>query len=58
MKGISPVEMRDNIKGIIISDEIPEDFNRAITVDEAKARYQKGLKALFKRKREQKTVMQ
>ena len=36
-----------------LSNEIPEDFHRAITIDEAKIRVQKGIREMFKAKREQ-----
>ena len=41
---------------IKISEEIPEDFYRAISVDEAKYRVQKGLTEIFKAKLEQTEV--
>jgi hypothetical protein len=37
-----------------ISEDIPEDFHRAITVEEAKIRVRKGLREMFKMKQEQK----
>ncbi len=39
-----------NTRGIEISDEVPEDFHRAISVDEAKERMQKGLRKMYKDK--------
>lgn len=42
-----------NNRGVEIVEEVPEDFYRAISVDEAKERVQKGLKKMFKAKREQ-----
>lgn len=42
-----------NNRGVEIAEEVPEDFYRAISVDEAKERIQKGLKKMFKAKREQ-----
>lgn len=42
-----------NNRGVEIVEEVPEDFYRAISVDEAKERVQKGLKEMFKAKREQ-----
>lgn len=42
-----------NNRGVEIVEEVPEDFYRAISVDEAKERIQKGLKKMFKAKREQ-----
>ncbi|MPM65353.1 hypothetical protein SDC9_112248 [bioreactor metagenome] len=42
-----------NTQGIVVSDEVPKDFYRAISVDEAKARVQKGLRKMFNTKREQ-----
>lgn len=40
-------------RGVEIVEEVPEDFYRAISVDEAKERVQKGLKKMFKVKHEQ-----
>ena len=48
------LQKREFIPEIEISDEIPDDFHRAITVEEAKIRVQKGLKDMFKMKQEQK----
>ncbi len=45
-----------NTQGIEISDEVPKDFSRAISVDEAKVRVQKGLRKMFKEKREEENV--
>lgn len=45
-----------NTRGIEISDEVPKDFYRAISVDEAKVRVQKGLRKMFKEKREEENV--
>ncbi|HBG41542.1 MAG TPA: hypothetical protein DDW85_09025 [Porphyromonadaceae bacterium] len=55
--GISDAEMETidrlyHIRGIEISEEVPTDFHRAISVDEAKGRVQKGLRKIFKEKRE------
>lgn len=36
-----------NNRGVEIVEEVPEDFYRAISVDEAKERIQKGLKKMF-----------
>lgn len=40
-------------RNIEILEEAPEDFYRAISVDEAKERVQKGLKKIFREKRSQ-----
>ncbi len=52
------LQKREYIPEIEISDEVPEDFHRAITVEEAKVRVQRGLKKMFKMKQEQKTKAQ
>lgn len=49
------LQKKEFLPEIEISEEIPEDFHRAITVDEAKIRVQKGLREMFERKREQKS---
>ncbi|MDR2969654.1 MAG: hypothetical protein LBV32_08640 [Tannerellaceae bacterium] len=65
METISSTELRKNflpkrefIPELEISDEVPEDFHRAITVEEAKSRVQKRLREMFKMKREQKAELQ
>ena len=40
-----------NSQGIEIPGEVPKDFHRAVSVDEAKERVQKGLEKMFKEKR-------
>lgn len=45
-----------NTQGIEISDKVPKDFHRAISVDEAKERVQKGLGKMFKEKRAEENV--
>jgi hypothetical protein len=52
------LQKKEFIPEIEISDEIPGDFHRAITVEEAKIRVQKGLREMFKRKREQEAKVQ
>ena len=47
------LQKKESLQDLVISDEIPEDFHRAITVDEAKTRAEKGIKEMFKAKREQ-----
>ena len=42
-----------NEQRIEIPEEVPGDFYRAISVDEAKLRVQKGLRKMFKAKPEQ-----
>jgi hypothetical protein len=41
---------------IKISDEVPEDFHRAITVEEANIQVIQGIREMFKMKREQKQL--
>jgi hypothetical protein len=48
------LQKKEFIPEIEISDEVPEDFHRAITVEEAKNRVRQGLREMFKMKREQK----
>jgi hypothetical protein len=47
------LQKKEFIPEIEISNKIPGDFHRAITVEEAKIRVQKGLREMFKKKREQ-----
>jgi len=49
------LQKKEFLPGVEISEEIPEDFDRAITVDEAKNRMQKGLREMFNKRHEQKT---
>jgi hypothetical protein len=52
------LQKKEFIPEIEISDEVPEDFHRAITVEEAKIRVQKGLREMFKIKRQKAKVQQ
>ncbi len=45
-----------NTQGIEVSDEVPKDFYRAISVNETKVRVQKGLRKMLQEKREEDTL--
>jgi hypothetical protein len=48
------LQKKELLPEIEVSEEMPEDFHRAISVDEAKIRVEKGLREMFKAKRAQK----
>ena len=51
------LQKKDSLIDFEISDEIPEDFNRAITVDEAKDRLQNGIRKMFEAKHKKQALV-
>ena len=51
------LQKKDSLIDFEISDEIPEDFDRAISIDEAKDRAQNGIRKMFEAKRQKQALV-
>jgi Phd_YefM. len=51
------LQKKDSLIDFEISDEIPEDFDRAISIDEAKDRVQNGIRKMFEVKRQKQALV-
>ena len=51
------LQKKDSLIDFEISDEIPEDFDRAISIDEAKDRAQNGIRKMFEVKRQKQALV-